>query len=438
MRSAIAMTKALALGTAVLALSASSALAQSFDWKKYDGQTVNLLLNNHPWSQAVREMAGDFTAKTGIKLRVEIFNEEQFRARLTTMMQAKSTDIDVFMSLKFREGATYDKAGWYANLSPLLVSPTATAPDFNFNDFGEGLRRAETVNGKLVGLPINLEGPLFYWNKDIFKKCNVAEPMFLEEIPEAAAKLKACAARGDATVWAARGIRGAISYAVSAFIYNMGGDFATPDGKPGLCQPNSIKGAEMYANLLKDYGPPGAANHTFTQVIEMLGQGRLAMTHESSNEFANIMKFPGRDKDIGVKVLPKGRATGISKPIVFGWGLSVSNFSTKKEAAWYFLQWATNAEMETKLVKSGVAPPRSSVFNGPEFKAWTAELPIRQSWASSLIEISRTGTAISYPPTDRVIEAREIVGGGVQKIFLGQASARDAMCQVNADLAKLQ
>jgi multiple sugar transport system substrate-binding protein len=289
-----------------------------------------------------------------------------------------------------------------------------------------------------VGLPINLEGPLFYWNKDIFAKCNVAEPMFLEEIPEAAARLKACAARGDATVWAARGIRGAIAYAVSAFIYNSGGDFATPDGKPGLCQPNTVKGVEMYANLLKDYGPPGAANHTFTQVIEMLGQGRLAMTHESSNEFSNVMKFPGRAQDIGLKVLPRGKATGISKPIVFGWGLSVSNFSTKKEAAWLFLQWATSAEMQARLVKNGVAPPRGSVFNGPEFKAWTAELPIRQSWANALIEISKTGTSISYPPTERVIEAREALGGGVQKVFLGQASAKDAMCQVDAEVAKLQ
>lgn len=429
---------AIAAAAAALLFTVPTVQAQAFNWKQHDGQTINLLLNNHPWSQAVRDMAGEFTAKTGIKLRIEIFNEEQFRARLTTMMQAKSSDVDVFMSLKFREGQTYDKAGWFANLSPLLASAKDTAPDFNFNDFGEGLRKAETVNGKLVGLPINLEGPLFYWNKEIFKKCNVAEPMFLEEIPEAAAKLKACAARGDATVWAARGIRGAISYAVSAFIYNSGGDFATPDGKPGLCLPGSVKGAEMYANLLKDYGPPGAANHTFTQVIEMLGQGRLAMTHESSNEFANIMKFPGRSTDIGLKVLPKGKATGISKPIVFGWGVSVSNFSTKKEAAWTFLQWATSNEMQTRLVKNGVAPPRSSVFNGPEFKAWTTELPIRQSWANALVEISKTGTSISFPPTDRVIEAREMVGGGVQKIFLGQGAAKDVMCQVDADLAKLQ
>jgi multiple sugar transport system substrate-binding protein len=89
-------------------------------------------------------------------------------------------------------------------------------------------------------------------------------------------------------------------------------------------------------------------------------------------------------------------------------------------------------------VKNGVAPPRSSVFNGPEFKAWTTELPVRQAWANALIEISKTGTAVSYPPTDRVIEARETVGGAVQKIFLGQAAARDAMCQADVDLAKLQ
>jgi len=170
----------------------------------------------------------------------------------------------------------------------------------------------------------------------------------------------------------------------------------------------------------------------------MLGQGRLAMTHESSNEFSNVMKFPGRDKDIGVKVLPPGKATGISKPIVFGWGVSVSNFSKNKEAAWYFMQWATSNEMQTKLVQRGVAPPRASVFNGPEFKAWTTELPVRQAWANALMEISKTGTDVSFPPTERIIEAREIVGGGVQKIFLGQGAAKDVMCQVDADVANLK
>lgn len=431
----------LATAIAAAAFAAAPAAAQQFDWRRHDGTTLNLLLNNHPWSQAMREMVADFTAKTGIRTRIEIFNEEQFRARLTTLMQARSADIDVFMSLKIREGAVFHRAGWYADLTPLLNDGRETAPDFNFEDFGAALREAETIGGQLVGLPINLEGPLFYWRKDLFERCGITEPRFLEDIPAAAEKLKGCeAARaaGMTSPWAARGLRGAIPYAMSAFIRNLGGEFWKPDGSPGLCQPDTVRGIEMYATLLKDYGPPGALNHTFTQVIELLGQGRVAMTHESSNEFANIMRFPNRANDLGVKVLPPGRETGRSVPVVIGWGLSVSAHSRNKSAAWTFLQWATSTEVQTKLVAAGVAPPRSSVFNGPAFRAWTDELPIRRAWADALVEIARTGNGVYQTKTDRIPESRDLIGNAVQQVVLGRASARDAACAADAELARLQ
>ena len=271
-----------------------------------------------------------------------------------------------------------------------------------------------------MALPINQEGPLFYWRKDIFERCKIAEPQDLEDIPAAAAAIKACDANQGA--WAARGIRGVTPYAMAAFVYNSGGSFTTPDGKPGLSQPNSVKGLAMYANLLKDYGPPGALNHTFTQVIELLGQGRVAMTHESSNEFANIMRFPDRANDLGVKVLPPGKETGISKPVAIGWTVAISAYSKRQPAAWLFLQWATSPEVQSKLVQAGVAPPRASVFGGEALKTWAAEMPIRKAWADALIEIGRTGTGVYQSPTDRIPEARDIIGGAMQQIVLGKAS----------------
>jgi multiple sugar transport system substrate-binding protein len=431
------MTRHLA-GAALIALvgATAPASAQTFDWQKNKGTTLNLLFNNHPWSQAMREMAKDFTAKTGIDLRIDIFNEEQFRTRLTTVMQAKSADIDAYMTLTVREGAVFDKAGWYADLKPMIENKALTSGDFNYEDFGSSLRTANTLGGKVVAIPINLEGPLFYWRKDIFAKCNVPEPMTVEDITEAAKKLKACDANQG--VWAARGLRGAVPYALTGFINNLGGSYVKPDGSPGLCQDKTLTGIEAYSNLLKDYGPPGATNHTFTQVIELLGQGRIAMTYESSNEFANIMKFPGRDKDLGVKTLPKGKDTGIQKPVAIGWGVTISSNSSKKDAAWTFIQWATSREMQTVLANRGVAPPRASVFDGAEFKAWQAELPIRQSWVNALVETGRTGTGIYQTNTDRIPEARELIGRAVQEIVLGQKSAKDAACAADADLAKLQ
>ncbi|MEI8144166.1 MAG: extracellular solute-binding protein [Alphaproteobacteria bacterium] len=426
-----------ALGLALGASAAAApAHAQAFNWRSQDGQTINLMLNNHPWSQAMRDLVGEFTAKTGIRTRIEIFNEEQFRARLTTLMQGRSADLDVFMSLTSREGAVFHRAGWYADLAPMIANPALTAPDFNYEDFGASIRSASTFGNQVVALPINQEGPLFYWRKDIFARCNVAEPMALEDLPDAAAKLRACDANQG--VWAARGIRGAVPYALSAFIYNLGGSYALPDGKPGLSQPASVRGLEMYANLLKNYGPPGALNHTFTQVIELLGQGRVAMTHESSNEFANIMRFAGRAQDLGVKVLPPSRDTRISKPVAIGWTATISAHSRRQQAAWLFLQWATSREIQAKLVTAGVAPPRASVFQGAEFNAWVAEQPIRKAWADALIEIGRTGTGVYQSPTDRVPEARDLIGNAVQQIVQGQMSPADAARAADAELAKLQ
>ncbi|WP_043358924.1 ABC transporter substrate-binding protein [Belnapia sp. F-4-1] len=421
-----------------LSLAAAPAFAQSggFDWRRQDGQTITLMFNNHPWSQAMREMATEFTARTGIRARIEIFNEEQFRARLTTFMQGRSAELDVFMTLASREGPVFRKAGWYADLAPLLADPSLTAPDYDAADFAASIQGANVFERQVVAVPINQEGPLFYWRRDVFERLGIPEPRTLEDIPAAAAVIKA---REPGMIpWAARGLRTAIPYAFVGFVNNLGGSVATPDGKPGMSQPGSVKAIEMYASLLKEYGPPGALNHTFTQVIELLGAGRVAMVHESSNEFANIMRFPNRANDLGVKILPPGKESGISKPAAIGWGIAISAHSRKQAAAWTFLQWATSKETQAKLVSAGVAPPRASVFKGPAFDAWTAELPIRRAWAEALVQLGREGSGVFQPPTDRIPEAREKIGDAVQQVVLGRATPAEAARMADEELAKIQ
>jgi len=424
------------LFTAALSLAAAPAVAQtSFDWRKHEGKTINLMLNNMSWTQAVRERLDAFTAKTGIKTRVEVFSEEQYRTRLSTLMQAKSDDIDVFMTLPSREAALFQKNGWYADLGPLLK--TATSPDYNYEDFSKSLREGGVVDGKVTSIPFNVEGPLFYWRRDVFQKCNVQKPEYLEDLPAAAAKIKAC----DSNIypWAARGLRGTVGYPLGGFIYNSGGDFKTADGKASLCQPGTIKGIELYATLLRDYGPPGATNHTFTQVMDLLGQGRVAMTNESSNEFPSLMRHPGRSEDIGVAVLPKSRETGVSKPIAINWSVAISANSKNQEPAWYFLQWVTGQEMQTILADAGIAPSRASVFSGEKFAKWAAESRPRSEWVKSLLEIAQTGSPnYQTPSLTRTPEAREILSNVVQKIVLGQADAKTAACEVTEQVQAIQ
>lgn len=425
---------ALTLST-LLVVSAPVPAQQAFDWKKHQGETLNIMLNNMAWTNEVKTQFDKFTQLTGIKLRVETFSEEQYRARLSTLMQAKSADLDVFMTLPSREGALFSQNGWYADLGPLLK--TATSPAYDYEDFSKGLRDGGVIAGKVTSIPINVEGPLFYWRMDLFKKCNVDKPQFLEDLPATAEKLKAC----DASIipWAARGLRGSVGYPLGAFVYDLGGDFKTADGKATLCLPGTIKGIDLYGSMLRNYGPPGATNHTFTQVMELLGQGRVAMTHESSNEFSTLMKFPGRESDIGVAVLPKSKATGISKPIAINWSVAISGYSTHQNPAWYFVQWATSKETQARLADAGVAPSRASVFSSEKFAAWAKEKRVRGEWSAALKEVGQTGNPYYQTPTmTRTPEAREILSNVVQQVILGQATAEAAACAVTSAVQALQ
>ena len=113
------MGRFIGLGLAALfacVLAGASASAQGFDWKRHQGETIDFLTENHPWSNAVVAQLPEFEKLTGIKVQVDTFQEQQMRQRLVTVLQSKSPSVDAFMSLKSLEGKLYAHAGWYADL----------------------------------------------------------------------------------------------------------------------------------------------------------------------------------------------------------------------------------------------------------------------------------------------------------------------------------
>ena len=226
------------------------------------------------------------------------------RQRLVTVLQSKSPTVDAFMSLKSLEGRLYAHAGWYADLDALMYSPGETAPDYAFADFSHALVAGETFGGKLDGIPLNIEGPIVYYRKDVFQKCAIQPPASLDALMQAAAALHKC--EPTMIPWATRGLKPALPYTFSNVLHNFGTDYMDAAGKPDLCAPAGVKAIAWYADMLRQYGPPGAVNNSFLQTRELYGQGRAAMAFESSNEFGEMMKFPHRQDDTGVMLLPPG------------------------------------------------------------------------------------------------------------------------------------
>lgn len=418
-----------------LLLSFGLATAQDgeFDWTRYEGETVNFLSSNHPWANAVLTRIGSFLEQTGIGVRTETFQEQQMRQRLVTLLQSRSTDIDLYMSLKSREGLTFHDAGWYYDLNEFVEDPSMTSADYDFADFSEALITAEIYDGELTGIPLNIEGPVLYYRTDVFEECGLQPPSSLADLETLAMAIQECDV--DIIPFASRGLAPAVAYTLSNFLHNYGADYLNDNGRSNLCSPQAVEAIDLYSRLLRDYGPDGVVNYTFYQLTSLLGEGRVAMSFSSSNEFANIMAYEGRESDIAIMPLPPG--PGGSHPTVIGWSVGISSYAEDPGAAWYFIQWATSPEMQLELAFEGLAPPRGSVSESEEYRAWIAEAPIRQNWVDVLNEIGATGTSEVGPPIEGQPEARQIIGEAIQQVILRQATAEQAACAADDRINQL-
>lgn len=409
---------------------ALGAQAQDFNWRKHEGKTVTFLVNNNPIGNALVKFKPEFEKLTGITVKVDGYQEQQMRQRLVTVMNARSDEIDLFMSLPSREGQQFAKAGWYANLNDFIKG--AAARDYDFKDLSAGMVADATYDGKVMGLPLNVEGPVVYYRKDLLQKCGVPVPKTLAELEAGAAKLKTCDA--NVTPFVSRGLKPAAPFTFSVFLNNHGGTYMK-DRKSQLCSPPGQAALGQYSRLLKDFGPPGVVNYSFPQISSLYREGRAAMAFESSNELRNVMDGGARLNDTGIMPLPAG--PGGSKPTVIGWTLSVSAHSRNKEAAWYFLQWATSRGVQEKMALEGIAPPRASVAGDAGFKRWIDEVPVRKEWIAALNVLSQTGISqVGYPIVANPA-SREPIGQAINELILGQKTVAQACADADAALNAL-
>lgn len=421
-RTAVFVALGMALGAQVQ--------AQEFNWRKHQGKTVTFLVNANPIGNALVKFKPEFEKLTGMTVKVDVYQEQQMRQRLVTVMNARSDEVDLFMSLPSREGQQFAKAGWYAELNDFVKG--AVAKDYDFKDLSAGMVADATYDGKIMGLPLNVEGPVVYYRKDLLQKCGVPVPRTLAELEAGAARLKACDA--NITPFVSRGLKPAAPFTFSVFLNNHGGTYMK-DRKSQLCSPAGQAALGQYSRLLKDFGPPGVVNYSFPQISSLYREGRAVIAFESTNELRNVMDGGARLNDTGIMPLPAG--PGGSKPTVIGWTLSVSAHSKNKEAAWYFLQWATSRAVQEKMALEGIAPPRASVAGDPDFRKWVEEVPVRKEWIAALNVLSQTGISqVGYPIVANPA-SREPIGQAINELILGQKTVAQACADADAALNAL-
>ncbi|WP_312419362.1 sugar ABC transporter substrate-binding protein [Shinella sp.] len=422
---------------ALIAGVSTPAIADSFDWRKFSGETITVSMAKQPWSDYIVPLLPQFEELTGIKARVEVLPEDQNRQKLAIAFASGRGDIDVFASQRHQEGAKYRAAGWYVSLNDRVADPTRTAADFDFSDFLPQAVNDATINGDIVGIPLYSELEVMAYRKDLLKAAGLGVPQTLDEL-EAAAKALNDPSTGTYGI-CLRGKGAATTTIFSGILHSMGGSWVGKDGRAALDTPEAIHALEYYGRLAREAGPLGIENFHWLQCQNLMSSGRAAFWLDSNIFYASLLdpaKSQVADK-VGFAVLPAGPAG--HKPAGGGWYLSINSKSAKADAAWYFIQWAINKSNTLGAQLAGIPTGRLSAWSSPEFAGTDVAPELTQATLESL---KLENTPSWGPPFVSVGEVRDVIGALVVSAIQGnsdlEAAAHKAVTEVEAIRTKTE
>jgi multiple sugar transport system substrate-binding protein len=416
----------LAAGLAGAGLSAAGfprlAAAQGgFDWKKYKGEKLEVSLTKSPRGDLLQKYRKEFEELTGITVGDEQVPEQQHRQKLVIEFASGQTSFDVVTVAYHVQKRLYGKGKWLEDLRPLLKDASMTAPDFDFADFAKGaIDYATHPDGRLDTMPLNLDYFILYWNKELFEKKGVAYPKNFDEILQAAEKLND--PKNGIAGFAARGLKNANIPPWSSFTLGYDIDFIDKNLKMYTDTPEAIEGAKIYQKLLANYAPPGVAGFNWNECQSTFALGKAAMWLDGIG-FALPLEDKTKSRvvgKVGYGVMPKGPKAQHSA--LFGDGIGVSSSSKKKGAAWLYVQWATNKQMQARSLEGAYgAPGRSSAYQAAQ---GSKELKAPREWLDCMtetIKIARPG----LPEIIAVTEFRDTFGIALTNMIGGADPATE-------------
>lgn len=316
-------------------------------------------------------------------------------------------------------------------IQPIQEMSEEVGDPINPDDFlGAVASYYSSPEGKLVSMPFNSSTPVFYYNKDLFKKAGLDAdnpPKTWEEVAQAGKKLREAGAEcGYTTSWPAWiqletfGAWHNIPYA------SLDNGFGGLDARLKLDQPLYVKHMTFLADMSKDgtftYGGRGdAPNSLFTS-------GKCGMFTGSSGNRANIIKTG--DFEFGTSFLPYHEGVpGAPQNSIIG-GASLWVFANKSPEVYKgitkFFKFLSSPEKAAEWhQKTGYVPVTKAGYETTKASGFYEKNPgsdvaVKQLDAETT-ENSR-GIRLGYLP-----QIRDIEDGTMEEIFSGKVTPEEGL-----------
>lgn len=406
----------------VLALGASAAAAQGVEITYVSGAVGNAVANFDalvaPWEQA--------TGNDVVLVPMPASTTDQF-GQYRLWLAAGNTDIDLYQL----------DVIWAPQLADHFVDLTAAATEAGLIEANfPSIIESQTVDGKLVALPLFTDAPALYYRTDLLEKYGVAVPTTWEELTAAAQTIQdgeRAAGNPDfwGFVWQGNAYEGLTCNALEWVKSNGGGQIVEPDGTISINNPNAVQALEWAASWVGTISPEGVLSYQEEESRGVWQTGNAAFMRNWP--YAYLL---GGGDDSAVKglydvaPLPRGTAEGATSAATLGgWNVGVSRYGDNQDVAIDLAVYLASAEAQKqRAINEGNLPTIVSLYEDADVLAAN---PYFARWQEVFLNAVPRPSA---PTQESYNEVSTLFFTAVHSVLSGQEDAATALADLEVEL----
>ncbi|RNF35760.1 ABC transporter substrate-binding protein [Paracoccus methylarcula] len=315
-----------------------------------------------PWEEA--------TGHTVTLVPMPASSSDQF-AQYRLWLAAGTTDVDLYQT----------DVIWAPQLADHFVDLSDAAKDLIPQHFPSVIE-SQTVDGKLVALPLFTDAPALYYRADLLEKYGKEVPATWEELTLTAQEIQdAERAEGAADlwgyVWQGNAYEGLTCNALEWIKSAGGGQIVEADGTISVNNDAAAQALEMAAGWIGTISPEGVLAYQEEEARGVWQTGNAVFMRNWPYAF-NLSN--GDDSAVKGKfdVAPLPSGGDGSAATLGGWNVAVSKYSTKQEAAISLALYLSGPEgQKSTTLKNSNLPTITALYDDPDI---AEQVPFVPRW----------------------------------------------------------
>jgi len=341
-------------------------------------------------------------------------------------LAAGNADIDVYRT----------DVIWAPQLADHLLDLSEAAGDVVADHF-PSIIESQTVNGRLVAIPMFTDAPALYFRTDLLDKHGVQPPKTWDELAASAAAIQA-AERAEGNdgfhgfVFQGAAYEGLTCDALEWVKSHGGGQIVEPDGTISINNPQAVRALEAASSWVGTISPEGVLGYKEEDARGVWQTGNAAFMRNWPYAFSL-----GNGDDSAIKgqfdVVPLPDGGGGSAATLGGWNLAVSKYSPNPAAAMELALFLASEESQrVRATEVSRLPTLISLYDDAEI----AEVqPIIPRWKDIFLNAVPRPSA---PTKNDYNEVSKEFWTAVHNTLSGNGTAEENLEQLERRLKRLK